>query len=251
MSYRYEQRPQRATQPKGIRAFGPIGATGRSVGALGLILMVQLGIYVAVIDNSTILPGNWASYFAPMTFYLFTFFAALFLLALRRDVLVATSITITSFVLRLSAFSAATWVIMSLAYLATNGVSPLADTVRLQDFVFVGFFVAPVEELFFRVALPKVLNSWILGSVIGFTLYHIPAYYLQTGGLNVGLLTSLTFAAVLGIILWLVYAPAKDGGILNMGYGATVGIHLTYDLFILGALGGVPLLLTHAALTIV
>lgn len=235
---------------QGIAAFGPISTTGKSAGLLAFIGLLMLVIWVAVLDNSPVLPGNWSAYLPDMTFYFGTYGFAMILIALRRDLLADTASTIRSFVFRLGAFTGITWLILSLIFFAegTSAVTVLTDTERLQTFVFVGFFVAPVEELLFRLVLPRFLNSWIWGSVIIFTLFHIPAYVLETGSWGVPLIASLAEAAILGFILWLVYAPKKDGGILGQGYPATLGIHFAYDVIILGAVSGIPLAVVHLGL---
>jgi hypothetical protein len=236
-----------STATGGIRAFGPISNIGKQVGAIGFIFLVELLVFLAVLINSPILPGNWAPYLYPMLFYLVTLFGATLLFGFRRDLL-ATGGTISEFLFRLGAFGGATWLVMSLVFFLQPGRVAISGTALLQNWVFVAIFVAPVEEALFRVTLPKVFGNWILGSIVFFALYHIPAYYIETGGLGVGLVGALAQVAVLGFILWVVYAPQKDGGLLGMGYGASVGIHMVYDLFVMGAIGGLPLALAHLGL---
>lgn len=239
-----------AAATRRVAAFGPIGATGKSIGALGIILVIQLSVFAAAIDNSPILPGNWAPLVPVMEFYFVLFFAAILLLGFKRDLLLsAPGETISSFILKLSGTSAATWLVMSLAFLAGGALAPLNDTIRLQDFFIYGVMVAPIEEVFFRRVLPTVLNSWILGSVVLFAAFHVPVYYLEVGGtFGVPLISALILAGIMGFVLWIVYAKREDGGLLGLGLGGSIGVHLTYDLVTIGCVGAIPLALAHLGL---
>jgi Type II CAAX prenyl endopeptidase Rce1-like len=237
----------------GIRAFGPISAGAKSAAFIALIGLAQILFYVAALDNSPILPGNWAPFIPEMTFYIILLGFAGMLLLFRRDLLAPKDATISDFVLRLSAFSGVTWLIMSVFTLAISGSGAsstvLSDTTKIQYFVLYGVFVAVSEEMLFRQTLPVVLNSWVLGSVVIFAGLHLPVYLIDNGDtFGIGLISSLAQAAIMGTVLWFVYAKPRDGGILGMGLGATIGIHMTYDLVLGGAVVALPLSLAGLGL---
>jgi hypothetical protein len=98
-------------------------------------------------------------------------------------------------------------------------------------------FVAPSEELFFRLLLPDWLVSaspkkmWFIAVVIsqmGFAMFHIAAYN--------GDLTGIIIAFFVGMI-WYVTSKIPYHG-KPIGIGATIGSHIAYNLIISGILVG-------------
>jgi Type II CAAX prenyl endopeptidase Rce1-like len=233
----------------GFRGAGPVGTVSKGFLAIAGILIVMITLYVAVLDNSPILPGNWTPYEPSMLFYIVLVFAAILVIYTRPSVLTQAGTTGSQFVLRLAAFSGATWLILSLLFLFSGpGVTPTGTT-RLILIVQYSVYTACAEELFFRTALSSALNLRLWGSTVIFAGMHVPVYFLAAGGVvGISLVSSVIQAAIMGTVLWWVYAKPKEGGILGMGLGATIGIHFTYDAVIAGVVLALPLSLAGLGL---
>lgn len=243
----------------------PFTAGKKTLGAFVFIILVEFVIFADVAGGSTFLPGNWTPYLAPIEFYIAFAFFGLLLLLLLRGLPASLTVPAGRFVFQLSALSGATWLVMTVVS-SFGGTGPvLPEVQRIQEFLFMGFFVAPVEELLFRVVLPIVLRNanvpektpgaqgWILGSVVLFGLFHIPAYFIE-GGSDLSVLASdVLQAMVMGLVLWFVYSYKFELKVrgktyeLNGGYGGSTGVHLTYNLFVLGVISALPIAAAHLA----
>lgn len=239
--------------PIKVPAFGPLTSTRiRTLGVIGLLFTAQWFVWLSTVVNtnssgdSTVFGGNWSVYNDPMLFYLIGMLFAMVLVNYVSDVsVVPKAKDISRFLINYSMWTFVTWGILSLIFPNGAGAAPLTGMARFQNLVFVSLFVAPTEELLFRVVLPRVLNSWILGSVVAFTLFHLSAYTLSYNGPS--LIAGFISLMLLGVILWLVYSfqiriRTKRYGtvVINSGYGGSTGLHAAYDLFVLGVLA--PLL---------
>ncbi|MDD3092132.1 MAG: hypothetical protein PHG80_10950 [Methanoregulaceae archaeon] len=114
----------------------------------------------------------------------------------------------------------------------TTPRSVLYSTILLQV-----LFVAPSEELAFRLIIPNYLltlfkkHYWFVALVLaqaGFALFHLSAY----GG-NLG---SMAIAFVIGMI-WVFAMRVKFAG-KELGIGFTIGSHAAYNLILTGVLVG-------------
>ncbi len=232
-----------------VPAFGPLTSTRiRTLGVIGLLFLVQLFVFVGMIVNvnqsgdSDLLPstGNWSVWAYPMLFYILMTLGAMILVNYTSDVSVVPKVKdISRFLINYSLWTFVTWGVMTLIFPHGTGVTPLTGASRIQQLVFTSLFVAPTEELMFRVVLPRVLNSWILGSVVAFVLFHISAYSTEYSG---DFLSAVAGLIILSFVLWAVYAfeirvKTKQGeAVIVGGYGASTGLHDAYDLIVLGVL---------------
>jgi hypothetical protein len=237
-----------------VPAFGPLTSTRiKTLGIIGLLLLAQLFIFLGMVvnvdrsGNSDLLPstGNWSGWEWSMVFYIFMTLGAMILVNYTPDVsVVPKAKDISRFLINYSLWTFITWGLLTLIFPHGTGVAALTGTFRIQQFVFTSLFVAPTEELMFRVVLPRVLNSWILGSTVAFVIFHLSAYSTEYAS---DLLSALTSLIILSVVLWAVYAfqirfKTKSGEEVTIagGYGASTGAHAAYDLVVLGVLG--PLL---------
>ncbi|MGA7861320.1 MAG: CPBP family glutamic-type intramembrane protease [Thermoplasmata archaeon] len=243
----------------------PFRAGKRTLGAFVFVILIEFVVFADVAGGSTFLPGNWAPFLAPIEFYIAFAFFGLLLLLLLQGIPASLTVPAGRFVFQLAAVSAATWAALTLIF-SLGGTGPILPEVeRIQEFILMGFFVAPVEELLFRVVLPIVFRNqnaprnapgaqgWILGSVVLFGLFHIPAYFLE-GGSNLSILASdVGQAMVLGIVLWFVYSYTLTLRVrgrtykINGGYGGSYGFHFTYNCLVLGVIAALPLAAAHLA----
>lgn len=226
-----------ASDGRGIPAFLSGSAGKRHViGLVGVILLLQVFMFLGAEQASWILPGNWTPFVPIFNFFLQTTFAAIFFLILPRKNGTSPLEDIKEFSFR--DFLRNYALVFGLTWIAVLGIfivgfhetlKPLADVTRLQQFVYVFIFVAPTEELLFRVALPKHFPWWAT-SGIGFAVYHLWAYSLQVpiGDIQ-ALLSQMLWAGILGIVFYAIYT--------KYGYGGAMGAHGAYDGVVLGALG--------------
>jgi len=236
-----------------VPAFGPLTSPKiRTLGIIGLLFLVQIFIWLSTVVNvnssgdSALLPstGNWSSYSNFMLFYIVTMLGAMILVGYTEVGVVPKTKDISRFLISYSIWTFIAWGALTLIYPHGVGITALTGASRFQQFIFTSVFVAPTEELLFRVVLPRVLNSWVLGSVVAFTLYHLSAYSVEYPA---NLIPSLITLAVLGAILWFIYDfqlrfKRKHGDDLLIvgGFGGSTGFHSAYDLVVQGVLG--PLL---------
>lgn len=211
------------------------GGVRRVMGLLGLLVLGQVFLYLGVEQASPLLPGNWSAYVPIFQFYLLTTFVALFFLwvpAKGGASVLDTSgeFSIVSFLRNYAWVFAMVWGLAFVIFVVLLGekfvLSP--ETSRLQGFVYVLAFVAPTEELLFRVALPKHF-AWPLSAGVAFALYHLWAYSLQVPNGDIqALVSQLVWAGILGVVFYALYT--------KWGYGAAVGAHAAYDLLVLGVI---------------
>ena len=92
------------------------------------------------------------------------------------------------------------------------------------------FVVTYCEESFFRGFLLTLgknrVGMGILGSSIAFSIFHLAAYSVAGGGLN---LFAFVVAFVMGIVFGLVYFATRD----YAGYGVPWGMHAGFNLALL------------------
>lgn len=114
----------------------------------------------------------------------------------------------------------------------TTQRSVLLSTIVLQV-----LFVAPSEELAFRLIIPNYLMTMfrkkflifaLILSQVGFAIFHLYAY----GG-NLG---SLVIAFTIGMV-WVLSMRIRVGG-KPLGIGFTIGSHAAYNLILVGILVG-------------
>lgn len=103
-------------------------------------------------------------------------------------------------------------------------------------------FVAPSEELVFRLAIPNILKSmfvkqaWILPIIYSqtiFAMFHITAYQ--------GNITGMFVAFVIGMLWYFacrIPFEDADGKKRPIGIGLTIGSHVAYNLTVGGVLAG-------------
>ena len=197
---------------------------GKRLGLVGILIFFQLFFFLETVVQSPIIPGNWTAYQLPMEFYLILTAVGMFLLGYGTKPLSIQKGGIGEFMLMFSVFGAAAWLLVAVL---DHGGAALSGIDRIQLFVFVLIFVAPSEELVFRVALPPYVG-WLIGSGIMFGIFHIFAYSVA-GPSGPILIIQLVEAMILGVLFYFIYQ--------RWGYGAAVGVHAGYDLAVLGVLG--------------
>ena len=231
--------------PATARAFGARhGDAGKVVAGWLLLAGLQAWVAVAVINaqsgsGTPILPGNWSPYLWVISWYIGAEGLAVFLLLAEPGQVTWRKLIadnrLDRFALRIGTFFGVSWLVMWLIFgvAAGNpwGTSPLAGTERLQELAIIGLFVAPVEELLFRVALPPYIG-WVWSSCVAFALFHVPIEYQTYASVSLAqTVGSVGYLAVFGLILWLAYSRAG-------GWPTVFGIHAAYDGFVTGAIGG-------------
>jgi membrane protease YdiL (CAAX protease family) len=215
------------------------------LGVLGGILLFQVILYLAVVDYSASLPFDLTPDANGIVFYiLLMFVAVLFLLAVSKSDIFQGG-TWGRFLTRYAIAGAIGWVLISGVEAAYGGTSVVVSGAqRLALIAFLGVYVAPTEEILFRMALPAILAqkasprlSWFVSCAILFPIAHTFAY-LSTYGSFAGteVLVAMIEAAIAGVVLWYIRVYA--------GLGAAIASHFVYDASILGALGALPLALT-------
>lgn len=212
-----------------VPAFRGLSSTGKGVGALVFVGIGQLMLYLTTTVNPTLLPGNWGSLVTGMEFYLFSILFAFILVIGSKEPILAGG-TLDQFLLRFAVGGGATYAVLWAISFA-NPVGPgtlLGGGSQLQWILYLGFFVAPTEELLFRAALPRNVG-WVMGSVILFSVYHIPAYLLEGGTTSLSaILPNLVTVGVLGFVFWVVYE--------KFGLAFSIGAHFLYDVVTVGVL---------------
>lgn len=246
--------------PFHIPAFGTLTSPRvRVLGIIGLLFLLQLFVWLGTVINtnasgdSALLPGtgNWTLWSNVMLFYLVMNLFSMILVNYTGDVAVVPKAKdISMFLVNYSLWTVVGWGILTLIFPHGTGVTMLLGTGRIQQFTIISLFVAPSEELMFRVVLPRVLNSWFLGSTVAFTIFHLSAYSVEYSGSE--FIPGLISLVLMSFVLWGVYAfqlriRLKGGkeAVINSGFGGSVGLHQVYDCFVLGVLGplfgGVPI----------
>ena len=193
--------------------------------------MAELGLYLAAIVNPGILPGNWTPLVPDMEYYLFASIFAMLFIAISGKY-PAGGTEVSAFLTRFSMGAALTWVAVTVLFYYSIHSTPLTGGTKIEYLLFTGFFIAPVEELLFRVALPPRWG-WFVASSLAFAAFHIPIYLLESGATVDGFLGNLIQPAIMGVVLWFAYRWK--------GLPFSMGIHFAYDAFVYGELLGLPL----------
>ncbi len=204
------------------------------------LLLAEAFFVLLVYANSQLLPGDWSGLLTPMLIYVALGTIALMLILFRNPGDPVEQLRADRFLLLLVAFAAGVGIAMSYLFGRLGEPAILGGVAQLQDIVFVGLFVAPIEEMLFRVALP-LKWGWLLPAVVLFSVMHLGAY--TASGLlytQVSLAVSIVEVALIGGILWLINR--------YVGFGAAVGTHMAYDLTVLGAVGGFSVVAVHLQL---
>lgn len=230
----------------------PASARYRAIGPVGFLFMGQLITLLIAVNGSTLLPGNWSPVILPMEVYLFIDAVAIGFFSQGVSVPLIVEGSVGRFLKVFVAFSAIGWVVVAalIGFTAGGTPTPVSPTVQFQDVVYIALFVGPTEELFFRVVLPPVLSRGFLGqmvwSSVAFALFHVGIYTAagtQWTPLGVaGILVQLgLIGAIFFIVAWKPAPGRRDGRLPRWGYPAATGLHISYDLVVLGviaALGG-------------
>jgi CAAX prenyl protease-like protein len=246
--------------PVRVPAFGPLNsAKVRTLGIVGAMFFAMIFVFLGTIvvtesnGDSPIFGGSWGSYTYPMIFYLFGMALAVGLIAYTKDLaLLPKQGDVSRFLINYSLWTIITWGALTLIYPNGSGALPIPTGIdRYQTFIFTSLFVAPTEEILFRAVLPRVLNSWVLGSVIAFPIYHIPIEIKNYGSMGpVAVGEALAEIAILGVVLWYIYSYVLKirlrGGktiAVSSGLGGSVGFHAAYDNFVAAVLRTFPIAL--------
>ena len=216
--------------------------TRRVMGIAAAILLIQLFFYIPSVVGTQLLPGDWAAYQPGFLLYIILDLAALAIIGYDRDGKDIREGSITKFAMNFGITAFAAWLVLT---------APSPDVVtaaaKVPIVVYVLGFVAPTEELMFREVLPRVVTKMKrnvkgeqefsllavgISSAVLFPAYHVWTYSLSAG-LSTALIAALITSALAGVILALIYH--------YFGYGPAVAAHGWYDLFVLGAIGGLAL----------
>ncbi|HEY1198444.1 MAG TPA: hypothetical protein VGG32_06935 [Thermoplasmata archaeon] len=243
--------------PVKVPAFGPLASPNvKVIGIVAALFATQAFVWLGTVvvtntnGSSPILPGSWSGYSNQMLFYLITMLFSMILIGYTTDLsLVPKYKDVSRFLINYGLWTFVSWLALSLIYPGGPGVAALTGTDRIQTLVFISLFVAPAEELLFRVVLPRLLNSWILGSVVLFSGYHFAAYLVSYSSESlIVVATGLIEVAILGVVLWFIYSfvfrvKTRSGAVvaINSGYGGSTGFHAAWDLFVSGVLPGLPI----------
>lgn len=213
--------------------FGPFRKRTLRLTFLGVLIGIQLFFYLATLFSQTFLPGNWTVLSPDFLYYLLLDVLALFLMGgFRYQNKVIQPAGAGGFLITFPLWATITFLLMTIAFASTvSTVTPLTLTEKIMDLVLYGIFVAPTEELLFRVALPPVLSGyggWVTAQII-FAGFH----FLELTATGQGIVGPVIDQAVeifgLGLLLYAVFH--------YFGYGAAVGFHFAWDATIAGALG--------------
>ncbi len=210
-----------------------------TAGIMTAMLLADLFFVLLVYANSQLLPGNWSPLLTPMMIYVGIGTIALLLIVAREKGEPSEDVRVDRFLLLLLASAAGTELLMAAAFGRIGLPSPLTGVAQLQDIVFVAFFVAPMEESLFRVALP-LKWGWAVPVVL-FPVMHLGAY--TASGLvvsDVPLISQIIEVGAIGLGLWFINR--------FVGFGASIGVHMAYDLSVLGAIGGFEVAAAHLQL---
>lgn len=217
------------------------------MGAIVLVACAQMTLFLQSIVNSPILPGNWAPLQTGMEVDLLYTFLALGLIgalplyspALARGLRVQPG-GIPAF-LRVLPFAALLGWVVTILLIGHGGTGGLNPTQQLQTVVILAFFVAPSEELFFRVAVSNYFRNPLVGGAASSAFFGVAHIWSYSSGGQLGfpLVAQILFAMILGFGLWAAYR--------KFGYGASVGLHAGYDVAVagIGALTSLTILGVH------
>lgn len=211
--------------------------------------MGELVVYLIALNGSTLIPGNWAT-FAPLMLVYLTINAlsiGVFTQGLAVPIILegSTGRFLKVFVL----FAALGWIATLLFLTGSVGGIPkqIDGTVAFQQLLFIGLFVGPSEELLFRVVIPPLVGktyvTQLVLSSVAFAIFHIGAY--TAAGITWSpnqLAFQLGFVAFLGglfyIVDWRAVNPKTGAMEPRFGVPSSTGLHVAYDLSILGVITG-------------
>ncbi|MDE1821561.1 MAG: CPBP family intramembrane metalloprotease [Euryarchaeota archaeon] len=220
----------------------------RTWGPAGVLVLAQVFVLLITVNGSNLIPGDWSGLFDAEVVYLILSIFALGVFGIgNRTPLISEGDT-GWFVVLFAMFAAAT-IFVLVELFAHSGAAPSAvsPTQKIQTALFLGVFVAPTEELLFRVVLPPYVAKSSLGRMAGssilFGVFHLPAYSVVAGKVGPFSIGSAVIEAVfLGMLLYVVYAgidiPSAKIRFRGLGLGASTGIHWGWDLSTLGVVGG-------------
>lgn len=221
----------------------------RTIGPVAFLILAEIVVFLLSLNGSTLIPGTWSTFTPLMLAYLTLNGISIGVFAQGTSIPLALEGNTGRFLKVFVVFAAITW-FATLAFLVSTKAGlpqPVDGTVAFQELVFIGLFVGPTEELFFRVVLPPIiakryLTQLVLSSV-AFAIFHLGAY--TAAGVTwtaASLVQQLTFVAVLGGIFYAVgwkSVDPKTGAMQpRYGYAAMTGMHVAYDLSVLGVISG-------------
>lgn len=236
--------------PAKLPLLPPVGERGKSIGLIGLLGVTQLFFLLLSVNNAPVLGGNWGSFEIP-------FFVYMVMLALAA--LLSTRIPMTplsqkgttrQFFLMFGLFLIITITVLGIGFhYLGNPPAILGGGAQISNLVYYLVFVAPTEELFFRVVLSELVG-WPVG-LIAFAGFHLGAYSFAASGIS-GLIGALFNALILGAILLTIYdvryqSGSKKGQRIG-GFGGCSAAHAGYDLIVSGTVGGFGLAAAHLVL---
>jgi hypothetical protein len=228
-------------------------ARGRTLGVVGVIVLFQLVVLLLTVNQSPFLPGNWGPLLQAEQVYLTMALFAGAVFYFNPKVPLISEGSIGWFLTLYVGFAMTTTLVLSLIFVHSGATVPIpvSGTQKIQTALFIGLFVGPVEELLFRVVLPPLFVGKLkgqaadvaaaAGSSILFGLFHLPAYSVATATVSpLQLGSNVVLAVLLGLLLYIIYR--------SVGFGANVGVHVAYDLTVLGVIGGLSVAAAHLGL---
>lgn len=225
------------------RALGSAASTrGKLMGLVMAVAFVDVLLYLDVVDNSALIPGLTSAYGPDMVFYLFLLSAVAmpiigFAPAVhtnRSAVNLATGGSVWRFARDYAATGFLAWLVLGLAafglgvdYVALPGAE------RLGTLIVDAAFVSAVEEITFRMALPLVMNTWVV-QLVFFPAAHLFVDFASGSPTLPVVAADWVQRAVAAVILWYLYD--------RFGLGVAMAAHASYDMFLEGGFPmGAPL----------
>lgn len=227
----------------------PEATRGRAIGPVFFLIFAELVVYLIALNGSTLIPGNWSA-FAPLMFVYLTINAlSIGVFAQNLSVPLILEGSTGRFLKVFVLFAGIGW-IASLLFLSrtVGGIpAPVGGTIAFQELLFIGLFVGPAEELLFRVVLPPLVGkrywSQLVLSSVAFAVFHIGVYTAAGVVWSPGALVfQLGWVAFLGGVFyaidWKKVDPRNGAMTPRWGYPAGTGVHVAYDLSVLGVITG-------------
>ncbi len=245
-----------------VRISRPVALRGRAIGPVAMLILAELIVFLMALNGSTFIPGDWAPFVPLMSIYLTLNALSIGVFSQNVSVPLILEGNTGRFLKVFVVFSALTWILTLLFLSQTIGgiPAPVSGTVAFQELLFIGLFVGPTEELFFRVVLPPILGKryWtqLVLSSLAFAIFHIGAYTAAGVTWTPEVLSSqLLQVGVIGGILYAVGWKTVDSVSGTMqprfGYPAMAGAHVAYDLSVLGVISGLGVAaLTHGLVSL-
>ncbi len=206
---------------------------GRFLGYVGFLLLFELFLLVATLDQSPLLPSPFYALWGDLLFYTITGVTAVLIVMAVVDVprtdhgrLLRASVieggSWPTFLRNWAVTGLLAWAVLSAFEFAFGGATQaISDSDVLTLAIFEFGVVAVNEELFFRLALPATMNPWFASTVV-FALYHLPVDLATYGVSNLSVIIAAFFERVLaGLVLYVIFKYA--------GLGAAMAAHGAYD----------------------